>query len=120
MRKGQTSTEAFLIIATVLIIVSAIYVRTINANETDLAVSAARKGVQNAISRLTTQYGDEIDIERWDIKNDNIIFYLSVSGTPPPDEATIKKEATAAAIDQLNSTIGGNYTAGIKINRVTR
>ncbi|KXB04181.1 hypothetical protein AKJ48_03305, partial [candidate division MSBL1 archaeon SCGC-AAA261O19] len=88
-----------------------------NTNETVNARAAARDGVQSAITKLAIQYGVDIDISAHDMDGDNIIFYLTVQGNPPPDNNSIIEAAKDAAENQLEQVGAGDYEVTIIIDR---
>lgn len=120
MNKGQASIEALLILAAVLIAVASLQVMGRNTNETTNAVAAARKGVNNAITELAVEYGDDISIDTWDMNGDNLIFHLFVQGNPPPSDALIENTTENSALNQLEQTVGGDYGVTVVIERVTK
>jgi len=121
LNRGQTSVEALIILATVLIVSTSILSMTVRSSETDIAVSSAREGVQTSISRLSAQYGVDITIERWNLQGDNINFWISVNGSPPPTDNTIVDEVEGSASERVNSAVDGGYVVNVEnINRVKR
>ncbi|KXB05697.1 hypothetical protein AKJ50_00230 [candidate division MSBL1 archaeon SCGC-AAA382A13] len=115
-RKGQGALEAFLLFSVILIIVSGIYVRGQNMTDSNVAISTAEKGVRNALTKLSTQYGDQINITDWDLDGKEIIFYLTVQGSPPPENNEIVNLTEELAFEQLRKSIGEEYSVRVIVS----
>ncbi len=114
--RGQASIEALLIIAAVTVTLAVYFAMGQEVNETSSTISAARIGAENAITALVLEYGDDIGITKAVIDGDNVHLYLSVQGTPPPDNSTI---ISAVRENALNQGLMG-YGVSITLERVTR
>ncbi len=115
-KKGQASIEALLILSAVLITVAYLQVNGENTFATTNAIDSSRKGVQTAIARLSIQNETKIIISDWDLKNDNLIYYLTVQGTPPPENEVITSNAEEIAQTYLEG-INPEYNIVVKIGK---
>lgn len=114
-KKSQASIEAMLILSAVIIAVGSLQLMGMNMNEDTNAIAEARKGVQTAITRLSLQSGDEINISDWDLVSENIVFYLNIQGSQPPSNDSIKENVESIAQDHLSRTVGIDYKVTVKI-----
>lgn len=113
--KGQASIEAMLILGAVIIAVGSLQLMGINMNEKNNAMEEARKGVQTAITKISLQSGNEINISDWDLVSENIVFYLIVQGSPPPSNDSIKENVESIAQNHLSRTVGIDYKVAVEI-----
>ncbi len=120
--RGQAGIEAMMIMAAVLVVLAVFFAAGVRDNEVNSMVAAARLGAQTAITDLGLQYGDDIDITNWRIdSHDNIFIYLSVIGTPPPENNTIIFEVRDEARHQVSLAGGAiKYDVAVTLERVTK
>lgn len=112
--RGQASTEAMLILAAVILVVSTIQFRGEDMNETTNAIEAAKQGIQEAITKLSIQHGIEINIEDWETEGDNLIFHITVQGSLPQN-VNLKEVVENTGQNHLNRTVGPEYEIIVRI-----
>lgn len=111
--KGQASIEALLILAGVLVAVVSIQMLGQNSFESTNAIASARQGVETGITRITAQNEIDISISDRDIDGDNIVFYLTVQGSPPPENEYITSKVENIA----RTSVGAEYRINVKIEK---
>lgn len=117
--RGQASVEMLMIVAAVLAVLATLMVRGVHSNEVSNAIAAARVGASEAIEALELEYGVDINITECDRDGDNVIICLSVQGSPPPDDITIKNSVGEAALSRVRQ-VGGGYDVSVIVERVIK
>ncbi|MEA1904894.1 MAG: hypothetical protein U9M97_03330 [Candidatus Hadarchaeota archaeon] len=117
--RGQASVEMLMIIAAVLAVLAILLVRGVHSNEVSNAIAAARVGAGEAIEALALEYGADIGITGCDRDGDNIVLYLSVQGSPPPDDSTVENAVGEAALSRVRQ-VGGGYDVSVIVERVIK
>ncbi len=117
--RGQASVEMLMIVAAVLAVLATLLVRGVQSNEVSNAIAAARVGASEAIEALALEYDVSINITDCNLNGDNIVLHLSVQGSPPPDDSTVKNTVEEGALNRVRQ-VGGGYNVAVVVERVTR
>ncbi|MBS3815901.1 MAG: hypothetical protein KGY45_05010 [Hadesarchaea archaeon] len=120
MNKGQASIEALMILAAVLILAASFQAMGKSSNEDTNAIAAAKKGIQDAMTELSTEYGDDFDITSWDKIDKDFVFHVSVQGSSPPSDNLIESKTENSALEQLRKVVGTDYTVNVVVERVIK
>lgn len=105
--RGQSSIESLLILAAVLSTVSGIfYVGLGNSQEID-AVSAAREGVENTITKFEIENGASIRIQEVSREGDNINIALKYWGNL--DNSSVRDEVRRGALNYIYRAFNDKY-----------
>ncbi|MEW5995565.1 MAG: hypothetical protein AB1744_14375, partial [Candidatus Zixiibacteriota bacterium] len=112
--------EMMILIAGVLISVTAMLYLGTTSNETVVAVRAVRDGAENAVAAIDTSYGSSIDIASVSFEAGTATIRVSVSvRNAPPDNMTwenfreniVKYRIKVDALEFIRDEVGGRLTS---------
>jgi uncharacterized protein (UPF0333 family) len=118
--KGQAAPEMMILLAGVLISVTAMLYLGTTSNETVVATRAARDGAENAIAAIDASYGSSIDITSVSFEAGAAKIGISVAvRNAPPDNMTwgnfseniVKYRIKVGALKFIRDAVGGGLTS---------
>lgn len=117
--RGQASIEMLMIAAAVLTVLATLVVQGVRSNEAGNVIAAARVGAGEAMGALALEYDININVTDCSLDGDNVVLYLSVQGSPPPDDGTVKDIVEEGVLYRVRQ-VGGGYDVTVVVERVVR
>ncbi|MFP4005417.1 MAG: hypothetical protein ACLFUR_01705 [Candidatus Hadarchaeia archaeon] len=117
--RGQSSVEALLVLAVVLSsVVGFLYFITGSSQETN-ALTAAREGAENAITRYELENGATVNLSEASLDDGQITISLKYWG--PLDESSLAESVRMNALRYIYRTVEADYPSSISAldNRVS-
>ncbi len=114
-KKGQASIETMLILAAVLATAASLQIMGQNSFEGTNAIASARQGVETGITRISVEKEINMIISDWDLNGDDITFYLTVKGNPPPDNNYITNNVENVARSLVSTEYNINVEIGERV-----
>jgi hypothetical protein len=114
--RGQTTAEMLILFGAILIVVASMLYSGTGANESAVAMRAARDGAENAIAALDAEYGCSADIAEVGFDAGTITITVSLRDSPAVYnfDNIMKESIRAGALKYIQNAVSGSFpvTAG--------